>query len=82
MDRIWTKTFWRRLAENDIHAFSGGMLGVLCAGKFGDLSGVPWTSALQVGVIGAVISTLATLASQEVPNTPTGSFLPPKNTPD
>lgn len=79
---IFSKIFWKRVLENDIHAFSGGMLGVVVAEKTGVLSQVPWTSALQVGAMGAIISTLATLASQEVPNTPTGSFLPPKNTPD
>ena len=75
---IWSKVFWKRLVENDIHAFSGGMLGLISAEKIGVITQVPWTEALQVGAMGALISTLVTLGSQQVPDTSPGSFIPPK----
>lgn len=74
---IFTMVFWKRVFENDVHAFAGGMLGTFGAGEFGTLSSVPWYAALSAGLIAAAISTVASLASQRVPDTPPGSFFPP-----
>jgi hypothetical protein len=76
---IWSLSFWKRLVENDIHAFSGGMLGVIAAEQAHVITQVPWSSAFQVGAMGALISTLVTLGAQQIPNTPPGSFIPPKD---
>lgn len=75
---IFTVAFWKRVFENDVHAFAGGMLGSFGAGELGTINSVPWYAALSAGVIAAVISTLASLASNRVPNTSPGSFVPPK----
>lgn len=77
-DSIWTKAFWKRLVENGIHAFSGGMLGILMAQHFHLISQIPFTTSLQAGAYGALISTLLSLGGQAVPNTAPGSFIPPK----
>ena len=74
-----TKAFWKRLLENNIHAFSGGMLGFITAEKVGLITQVPWTEALQVGAMGVVITTLISFSSQVLPNTPPASFIPPKD---
>lgn len=79
MTDFLTTYFWKRVFENDVHVFAGGMLGVL-AGKtigVGGLAALPWTAALDAGCLAVVISTLATLATQKIPNTPEGGFLPP-----
>lgn len=76
---ILTWDFWRRVIENDIHVFAGGMLGILTGKELGvtGLAALPWTSALDAGLIAVIVSTLATLASQKIPDTPPGGFLPP-----
>ena len=81
MTDIWTKAFWKRLIENDIHVFAGGMLGVLTGKALGiaGLAALPWHAAFDAGGFAVIVSTLATIASQPVPNTPPGSFIPPKD---
>lgn len=74
MDNIFTLAFWKRTFENSVHAFAGGMLGSFGAGELGAINSVPWYAALSAGVIAAVISTLASLASQRVPDTAPASF--------
>ena len=79
MGQIFTKAFWARLLENALHAFAGGMLGVVGTGFAGGLAAVPWETALSAGAIGALVSGLASLASEKVPNTAPGSFLPARD---
>lgn len=76
---IFTTYFWKRVFETDVHVFAGGMLGILTAKGLGigGLAAVPWTAALDAGLFAVVMSTLASLATQGVPNTPDGGFLPP-----
>jgi hypothetical protein len=76
---IWSLFFWKRVVETDVHVFAGGMLGVLTAKGLGisGLAAVPWTAALDAGLFAVACSTLASLATQGVPNTPAGGFLPP-----
>lgn len=80
---IWSLFFWKRVIETDVHVFAGGMLGVLTAKGLGvaGLAALPWTAALDAGLFAVVASTLGSLASQSVPNTPAGGFLPPAKPP-
>jgi len=79
MGQIFTKAFWVRLFENGIHAFAGGVLGVIGTGFAGGLAAVPWETALSAGAIGALVSSLASLASEGVPNSAPASFLPARD---
>lgn len=79
MGQIFTKAFWVRFLENGVHAFAGGVLGIVGTGFTGDLTSVPWETALSAGAIGALVSGLASLASEGVPNTAPASFLPARD---
>ena len=76
---IWSLFFWKRVFETDVHVFSGGMLGILAAKGLGigGLAALPWTAALDAGLFAVIVSTLGSLATQTIPNTPAGGFLPP-----
>lgn len=80
---IFSTYFWKRVFETDVHVFAGGMLGVLTAKGLGvgGVAALPWTAALDAGCFAVIASTLASLTTQAIPNTPSGGFLPPAEPP-
>jgi hypothetical protein len=80
---LFTLTFWKRVFENGVHAFAGGMLGVLGGKGLGvaGLASLPWTAALDAGLIAVILSVLLSLSTSStgvLPNSSAGGFLPEK----
>lgn len=71
---MWTKTFWAQVLERVVKAFSASLLASLTAGATGILS-VPWTAALGVAALAAVVSVLQSIVSAGVGPTGTPSLV-------
>lgn len=77
---LFTRDFWVRTFTQAIHASAGAAVGILGSEGVQTLHSLPWQAVATSAVFGAVLSVLASLSSQAVPNSPPASFVPAKLT--
>jgi r1t holin len=75
---LFTRDFWARTFTQAVHASAGAAVGILGSEGVQTLHSLPWQAVLTAAGFGAVMSVLASLASQATPNTATASFVPQK----
>ncbi len=75
-DPLFTREFWLRTLTQAIHASAGAAVGILGSEGVRTLHSLPWEAVATSAVFGGLLSVLASLSSQAIPNTTPATFLP------